>query len=243
MRGRPIDRLCFFGAGCGTEDSRLKMRRHLTVIGPELRHIMVNTDLAAAARVALGHKPGTCALIGTGSVAFSFDGSEITHRKGGHGFLLGDTSGGITLGKALINAYLKGEMPCEVQSPFERSYGGLTSSQLMAMVYQKTPKQSLAFLGKQTRFIEQYLQHPWIKNLVRDSLNGFIEIDVKPCFELSGEPLVFGGGLTHLFHELVFEQCRWHKLPNPVLIKDPLADALYSQIWKEMTCGNGTSFD
>ncbi len=222
-----VDHLHFFGAGCGRPDTVTAMKRHLTLLGVNFDRIRVESDLQAAAGVAFGYKSGAGAIIGTGSVAFSYDGRRITQRHGGYGYLLGDETGGITLGKKLIYAYLRRVMPGELIAAYDQFTGGMNSDRMLSVIYQKDHRKALEFLAKQSLFLSHWSHNPWVRTMVRHSFQQFISEQVMPCYQDSRGELAFAGGLANAFQDLLVEVCEEFEMPEPRIIKDPLADSLY----------------
>ncbi|MGG5173916.1 N-acetylglucosamine kinase [Pseudarthrobacter sp. J1763] len=69
--------------------------------------VTVLSDATAAQLGAFGSNPGTVLIVGTGAVAFRFDGAGELHRADGWGPFLGDRGSGRWIGQAGLSAVLE----------------------------------------------------------------------------------------------------------------------------------------
>jgi len=100
--------LYFFGAGCLSSSHSEKLVYHFELL--EFNSVKVNSDLHAAAYCTLGAKNGTVAILGTGSVLFSWENSEVENIIGGKGHLEEDEGSGYYFGKIILSAYLQNKL-------------------------------------------------------------------------------------------------------------------------------------
>lgn len=224
-----VDHLFFYGAGCGRRDTVVTMKRHLTVLGVDFDRIQVSSDLDAVAAVGFGYGPGTGAIIGTGSIAFAFDGRRVTQRSGGYGYLIGDKTGGITLGKSVLLASLEGRLPDDLKSAFHQFNEASSTDQILSSIYQRDQARALDYLARQTRFLSMQPDHPWVLNLLEQSLEPFIAEQLLEC-HCFGATVAIAGGLANAFSEMVIRVCSTHSLDNITIIQDPLVDELYKKL-------------
>lgn len=95
--------LHFFGAGCLNDRVRKEAENLLRIIGFSSVHVL--SDLHGAGIASMGRRPGWCAILGTGSVVFEWDGYDIVRYIGGLGHKVGDEGSGYYFGKLLLNAW------------------------------------------------------------------------------------------------------------------------------------------
>lgn len=112
-------RLRFFGAGCLSKDGNNKQRNLLLKLG--FNDFSVQSDLHLAGMAAYGKKSGFVAIMGTGSVIFYWNGTDVNNVYGGKGYLTGDEGSGFYFGKLVLMKYLEGVLNAE-QSHFVEGY-------------------------------------------------------------------------------------------------------------------------
>jgi len=81
-----IEKLVFYGAGCGTQVNQQKVLSILSELFPTTQ-ITVSHDLMASAHALLGHEAGIACILGTGSNACQFDGEKITTQITSLGYI------------------------------------------------------------------------------------------------------------------------------------------------------------
>jgi len=100
--------LTFYGAGCFNDEGKVLTERKLAEIGFE--NITVKSDLHAAGKAVYGSSTGWCAILGTGSVLFFWDGNDVQEIIGGKGHLEGDEGSGFYFGKLILDDYRSGKL-------------------------------------------------------------------------------------------------------------------------------------
>ncbi|MBL1280318.1 MAG: hypothetical protein COA33_008610 [Fluviicola sp.] len=109
--------LYFFGAGCLHKNNSDKISNEFQKIG--FNSVKVQSDLHAAAYSSLGREDGEVAIMGTGSVLFSWRNQEVENIIGGKGHLLGDEGSAYYFGKILLEAYLQNQLSIEQKEQLE----------------------------------------------------------------------------------------------------------------------------
>lgn len=165
-----ISEVRFYGAGCASEDARAKVRQQLQ---SHFQHaeIEVKSDIWGAARAVYRGNPIICGILGTGSNACRFDGANIEFATPSLGYILGDEGSGNHIGRLLVRSYFYETMPAELRSAFEAEYD-LSLSNILQMVYQQ-PNAS-GTLAQYARFAKAKLDHPFVRELVSESMRGFL---------------------------------------------------------------------
>lgn len=195
LAGREVQELHFFGAGMGQEANRRLIGELLqTTIQPRL--LQVETDLLAAARAGLGRQPGLTAILGTGSVAFRYDGTRIVERHGGWGYILGDEGSGSALGRTLIRRFLERALPPHLCQAF-RDHLGLEEEDILQRVYRSNPP--ARFLAEQVPFLARHQEEPAIRSILEQQFATFFELYLRPFSPGGSEPLVLFGGVARTF--------------------------------------------
>ena len=166
--GKPLDMVCFYGAGVRPE-MRSRMSRLLNeVLSSE--HVTVESDLVGAARALFGHDEGIACILGTGSNSGLYDGSGIVASTPPLGFILGDEGSGATLGKLFLGALFKGLMPDGMREDYEHQTGQSVADVIEAVYRKPLPNRYLASTSK---YILQHIEVQEVSDLVIDSFRLF----------------------------------------------------------------------
>jgi len=201
LQGQP-EKIYFFGAGLGTELRKKQMDGLLRLVFPQA-DIRTETDLMGAAYACLGRRPGVTGILGTGSVAFRYDGRAITERRGGLGYLLGDEGGGTSLGRSFLRVLLGDGLPGYLEQAY-MEHSGLDRERLMATLYNHPQPQR--FLAELVPLLARFRDRDSIRTLLLKSLLFYVEEVLRPL-HCGKEPIVLMGGITRAFPELVAHAC------------------------------------
>ncbi|WP_124980588.1 BadF/BadG/BcrA/BcrD ATPase family protein [Nonlabens xiamenensis] len=165
-----VEKLYFYGAGCGTEKPRTALEALLTAYFDKADEVVVKEDTAAAVYAAVGDKPGVVCILGTGSNCCFSDGKEIHQKVTSLGYTIMDEASGNWYGKELIRDYYFKRMPEILRERFVANYN-LESDYIKNNLY-KQPNPN-AFLATHAEFIFQNLEEPYIKKVLRRGLRKF----------------------------------------------------------------------
>ena len=175
-------------------------------------------DMLAAARGLCGRESGIACIMGTGSNSCVYDGQNIVANVSPLGFILGDEGSGAVLGKLLMGNLFKNQLPDEVKTDFEQTYG-LGMMDVIEKVYrQPLPNRFLASFGP---FIAKHMAVPEVYNMVYGALESFIERNVKqyPYQEL---PINFTGSIAFYFADILHNLASKYHFQIGCIDKDPL---------------------
>ncbi len=165
-----VEKLYFYGAGCGTEEPRTALEALLCAYFNHADEVVVKEDTAAAVYAAVGDKPGIVCILGTGSNCCFSDGKEIHQKVTSLGYTIMDQASGNWYGKELIRDFYFKRMPELLRERFAANYN-LDSDFIKKNLY-KEPNPN-AFLAKHAEFIFQNLDEPYIKKVLRRGLRKF----------------------------------------------------------------------
>jgi len=133
---------------------------------------ILETDLLAAGRALFQDETGLATILGTGSNSGLYNGKEITNSIESGGFLLGDEGSGSYLGKLLITAYLRNQLPDNLHSDFTQTYN-LNAKQLISQVYSvRSPNQ---FCAKFATFVGNHMDDKFCKELAFINFDHFFK--------------------------------------------------------------------
>ncbi len=221
------DQVFFYGSGCAEASLQEKVKQAFRTVFGETPQIEVNHDVLAAARALCGTEAGIACILGTGSSACFFDGTEIVTLKAGNGILLGDEGSGAHLGKQLIAAYLNGSLPTDLTERFEKRFPD-RRPEIIGRVYgQPNPGE---YLGTFTQFMLHLIQHPWVFRTVYDCFTRFLELSVKPLASDTTLPIHFTGRTAFYFSNVLIRAVQDQQLRMGRLLETPIAGlTLYHQ--------------
>lgn len=165
-----VEKIYFYGAGCGTEKPRTALQVLLTTMFSSADEVVVKEDTAAAVYAAVGDKPGVVCILGTGSNCCFSDGKEIHQKVVSLGYTIMDEASGNWYGKELIRDYSFKSMPEILRERFAAAYN-LDCDYVKRNLY-KEPNPN-AFLATHAEFIFQNLDEPYIKKVLRRGLRKF----------------------------------------------------------------------
>lgn len=167
--------LYFYGAGCGNEQSKRFVEKHLKEIG--FKRIEVFPDTLAACRAFLANNSGYVGIFGTGSIIVQYDGNKIIEKIGGLGSMIGDEGSGYCFGKLLLkHLLLEKEWTDETSQIFH------SKEQIAAQLASPTAIHWVSSLAKLTSHIDFTSIH--IKNIksfieeYKNQLSGISEVSI-----------------------------------------------------------------
>jgi glucosamine kinase len=204
-----VDGVVFYGASFSTADHQGLLSRLLKqAFG--VASVQIHHDLLGAARAVAATKPGTVAILGTGSNACRYDGAQITDQRGGHGYLLGDEGSGAHMGKQLMHLLLNDKLDQDVATALLTELGTDSISYRNAIYAHAKPNVALAGL---TRFIESHREA--LKELIIGCFIDFLSLHVAPLLQEIGEPLHVVGSVGCAFRPEMEEACFMLDIPVP----------------------------
>jgi glucosamine kinase len=226
LAGEKPSQIFFYGAGCGSEEKRSVVAQALGMAFPG-SEIRVQHDLAAAARALCGREPGIACILGTGSNSCLYDGTEIVRNIPPLGFILGDEGSGAYLGKKLIQAFLREELPADLQENFAKRYN-VTKDDVLDRVYsQPFPNRYLASFAK---YGFDKRRHPAIYPLIHRSFSDFFENHICRYPGYSALPVHFVGSIAFYFGDILRQIARERQVRVQHILESPIAGlTLYHQ--------------
>ena len=212
----------FFGAGCSSAERNeiiaAGLRRFFTNA-----EVLVEHDLLACALATCGDEAGISCIIGTGSNSCWFDGQEVHERNYGLGFILGDEGSGSWLGKKLLTFYLYGRLPEDLAAAFHAAYG-LNKNDIINKVY-KEPNANV-WLASFTRFLSDHYDHPFVREMIRQSMRDFSDLYVCDYPNYRSVPVHFVGSVAFVFRRELEEVAAERGFHIGKIIKQPVDDLM-----------------
>lgn len=216
LKKRPVEELHFYGAGLGLAAHQDSMRAILMGLFPEAK-VEVYHDLLGAARATCGRARGMVCILGTGSNACLYDGHEITEQRGGHGWLFDDQGGGTDLGRHLLRAALREDMPADLLTAFQ-AFVGVALLDLRTAIYRSDrPNAALARLAP---FLAAHRTTPFIGDLLHERFTAFLQNTILR-WNPGDQPIHFVGSIAGSFKTELEKACQAQNLKIGTVLPAP----------------------
>jgi N-acetylglucosamine kinase-like BadF-type ATPase len=158
----------FFGAGCTPGVMSLKIK---TVVESyfQCSNIQVESDIVGAAKALIQNQEGLILILGTGMNSGWFNGQKIVNQVPSLGYLLGDEASGANIGKSLLTAYLRNELPTNLHVIMQQFLKTESVPEIITQLYQHPyPNRWLASIAA---LFKDCNNHPYLSTLVRQSFD------------------------------------------------------------------------
>ncbi len=216
--GANIEQIYFFGAGIVNAEKGEIIRRALNCMYPEAK-VETASDVLGAAKALFGDKAGIACILGTGSNACLYDGTQVALGISPLGFILGDEGSGSVMGRKLLGDYFKEVMPADLRSEFGRRFG-VTREEALARVYRtEKPNQ---FLAQFVPFLSGHSDSAYCREFVRQNFVDFFERNVTKLPDFHKYPLGFVGSVAYYFSEILKDTASYYGFNEITILKDPI---------------------
>lgn len=215
-----VKKVFFYGAGCSTPANASIVCNALTrcFINSE---ISVGHDMLAAARALLGNEKGFAAIIGTGSNTCIYDGREVEKNIDSLGYLMGDEGSGSYIGKKIVRDYMRGYLPKDLHDKFKENYH-LSNNDIFDALYNKPLPNR--FLAGFCMFADNNKEHPYVREIVKDSFNDFFKNLVSKYPGYDNYTFNCVGSVGHIFQDILTEVARSYNMDTGKIIHSPIED-------------------
>ena len=195
-----ISKIYFYGAGCSNGKETI-VNTALKTCFKHADVISVENDLLASARALYGNNPGVACILGTGSNAGVYSGSEFSSQIMSLGYVLGDEGSGAYLGRKLLMDYFRNEMPSYVSEKFQKIYD-IKLSDVLERVYKKDfPNRYLASFAK---FLGENKNEEYIRKIVKTSFEDFVKYQLLTLdFDKTKYEISFVGSVAYHFKDIL----------------------------------------
>jgi len=211
-----INNIYFYGAGCSSIEKKNVVKASLEA--QFKTPSVIESDLLGSARALFQDEAGIACILGTGSNSCFYDGENIIKNVKSLGYILGDEGSGASLGKVFLSDCLKGLAPKELIEPFYKKYK-IDPDEIMDYVYSKPfPNRLLSVLSF---FLYEYLEHPYVNNLVRRNLRSFFERNILQ-YEYTEFPIRFVGSVAKMYSFILREIAQEIGIYIDVIIENPI---------------------
>ena len=213
-----IERVDFYGAGCGTP-TPAKVLHGILKEYFSSAYVNVDEDMVAAAYAATT-EPGIVCILGTGSNSCYFDGQKVHMEVESLGFILMDEASGNYFGKRLIRDYYYKYMGEDMSREFENRYD-LRADTIKNNVYkQENPNTYLAHFAEFIFTSEE--RNGYFYKLIYEGMEKFIERRVM-CFKnAQNVPIHFIGSIAFFSEDIIRDVAKRYHLNIGNIIRRPI---------------------
>ncbi|MBO3097959.1 N-acetylglucosamine kinase [Gelidibacter pelagius] len=201
---RDVTHVFFYGAGCGTENPRLLLKRVLEDIFVNAE-VEVTEDTMAAVRATLSHddEAAIVCILGTGSNCSYYDGANLDQRIQSLGYTLMDDASGNYFGKQLIRDYYFNHMPEAIKVSFADKYN-MDADYIKYNLY-KQPSPN-AYLANFAEFMFLNIDSIYIQEMIKEGMRIFAR---NMIFQFKDEvktvPVHFAGSIAFFAKDQILE--------------------------------------
>lgn len=216
--GLDIEQIYFFGAGIVNDEKGEIIRNALNRI---YHHATVETasDVLGAAKALFGDKAGIGCILGTGSNACLYDGTQILMGISPLGFILGDEGSGSVMGRKLLGDFFKDVMPAKLRNDFNNQFG-ITREEVLNRVYRtEKPNQ---FLAQFVPFLSEHQESAYCQEFVQQNFMEFFDRNVTKLPDFSKYPIGFVGSVAYHFSLILRNVASNFGFEEITVLKDPI---------------------
>ncbi len=213
-----LTQVYYYGAGCWNQASCSIVSKAIEAIFP-IAKIEVTNDLLGAARAVCGNKAGIACILGTGANSCLYDGQKIIDNVPALGFIMGDEGSGAYLGKQLLKSYFYRELPKALADKLTQVQP-ISKKIMLENVYQS--KSGNRYLASFAKFIIREQAHPFIKKMVKNAFDHFIQRQVKKYDGAANYPIHFIGSIAYFLKDILRERLAANELQIGKIIRQPI---------------------
>jgi glucosamine kinase len=218
LQNKKIEEIYFYGTGCSNPANRKLVQVALKNIFREAT-IVVDTDVAGAAKGLCGNEKGIACILGTGSSSCYYNGKRIAKNSPGLGFILGDEGSGAYLGKKVIQHFLYNTFDEDLRARFDAKFV-TNANEILNAVY-KAPLAN-RYLASFAIFLAENRGHYMIENIIVDGFDDFFYTQIYKYRESWLMPIHFTGGIAFGFKDVLAEMCASYKLQLGNVFRNPI---------------------
>ncbi len=212
-----ITELHYYGAGCSTFDNCNLLENVLT-LNLNIRKILVQHDLLAAARALCKKNEGIACILGTGSNSCLYNGKTISENVPSVGYLWGDHGSGAQIGKTIVTYYFDGKLEQGLKHDFELE--GYNREEILNNVYKKNmPSKYLASISK---FAYKHKNHPQIIEILSMCFDSFFKMQINHYTNSKNYKVNFVGSIGFIYKDILSEVAKQNGYEIGLIIKSPI---------------------
>lgn len=198
-----VEKIFFYGAGCGTEAPNLALAQVLRSYFQNAEVTVEEDTLAAVYSTINDNEPAVVCIMGTGSNCTYYDGHKADQRVKSLGYILMDDASGNYYGKQLIRDYFYKHMPVKLRIAFKEKYN-MDEDFIKYNIY-KEPNPN-AYLASFAEFMFLHKESEYIKELIKSGVRSLAKNMIFQFKEeLKTAPVHFAGTIAFLSQDEIRE--------------------------------------
>ena len=212
-----IRRIFYYGAGCLSDETNKKIENQLLILFPDST-IDINSDLLGACRALFANKSGIVGILGTGSNSCFFKNGKIEDQIPSLGFILGDEGSGSALGKRLLSAVFKKDLPNHIIDDFLSCYK-INLPEVIENVYRSG--RSAYYLASFAPYIHKNLQENSLRKLAIEEFENYFTKNLMKYGHKSS-PIGIVGSIGFEFQSILQEVAQKYCMKISKFLRSPL---------------------
>lgn len=214
-----VDKIFFYGAGCGSGAKAAQVKEALSVIPARLAPEVAG-DMLGSARSLLQDSEGIACILGTGSNSCCYDGREIIDIMPSLGFMFSDWGSGTVMSKDLIALLLQEKLPRAVQEDFQQTYN-VGRVEILDHIYNKPMPNR--FLASFTPFLLKYSEEPSCRNIILANFRNFFSYYILRYPGVKkGVKVSFTGSIALNFRKYLYEVSEAMDIEIEKIVQHPM---------------------
>ncbi|HEY9487932.1 MAG TPA: N-acetylglucosamine kinase [Chryseosolibacter sp.] len=214
-----VEKVFFYGAGCGSELKAAQVREALSVIPSRLAP-EVSGDMLGSARSLLQDSEGIACILGTGSNSCCYNGHAITHVMPSLGFMFSDWGSGTVMSKDLVALLLQEKLPRELMDDFRDTYK-VGRVEILDHIYNKPLPNR--FLASFTPFLLKYSEESFCRNIIMSNFRSFFSYYVMRYPNVKkGVKVSFSGSVAYNFRKFLYEASDSMEIVIEKIVQHPM---------------------
>ena len=215
---KTIDDIYFYGAGCIDGIGSERINGNLRYFFPK-SEIHTFDDLTGAGRAIFKTDSGVACILGTGCNSGVYQNSEIVDSIPPMGYIIGDEGSGASIGRRLVNAIYKKELPEFYRNLFEKECM-LNYEDVISGVYHS--ESSAQFLASLVPFVYDHIGDQIFRNLVFCEFDLFFNRNVIRLSRPKSYTAGFVGSIATYFSDVLKDAARFHGITISSIIQRPI---------------------
>ncbi len=218
VKGKNIEKVYFYGAGCSTKTNCSLVKNALQSMFPDA-DIVTGHDLYGAALSLFGKNEGIACILGTGSNSCMWDGEKITYNVPSLGYMLGDEGSGTYIGKLMLQKILYGDAGKELIEKFY-DYYDLDFEKVLHKIYGSTAPNR--FMASISLFVGENIHYEDCRNVVKKAFRDFIDTQLSKYPDYKRKTVSFTGSVAYHYKDILDEVLLENGINTGKVTKTPM---------------------
>ena len=163
-----VNKLYFYGTGCAEGSSGQAFLQTQLQNYFETAKVYIHSDLLGAAHACYGSAAGLIGVLGTGANTAYYDGTILQQIVPSLGYLLGDEGSGAHLGRLLLSAGLRNELPTDLMRKLK-----INKDLILEQVYEGSSPNS--FLASFCPFLFRNRMVPEVSAILQEGFGLYVD--------------------------------------------------------------------